>query len=145
MATSYIHQRAKLGELADRQVTELAEGLSKLTIENELRRKILNDIARLRDMKSYRGTRHMFQLPVRGQNTRSQVQLSVYVALTYVLTFIRSKRRERSIESNGEWEVARSDWTWQRIEQNERDEHRRRPTYGMMIIGADPQVRIRPL
>jgi hypothetical protein len=44
-----------------------------MTIENDLRRKLRDNIARLRDMGSYRGRRHAMGLPVRGQRTRSQV------------------------------------------------------------------------
>lgn len=75
MATYSIHRQAKLGELGDRQVAALAEGMSELTIENELRRRIYNNVTRLRDMGTYRGKRHMFNLPVRGQKTRNQVRL----------------------------------------------------------------------
>lgn len=44
-----------------------------MTIDNELRRQLHENIRRLRDMGSYRGRRHATGLPVRGQNTRSQV------------------------------------------------------------------------
>ena len=46
-----------------------------MTIENDLRRQVRDNIRRLRDMKSYRGLRHAFGLPVRGQRTRTQVSL----------------------------------------------------------------------
>jgi small subunit ribosomal protein S13 len=46
-----------------------------MKIENDLRRQILDDIKRLRDTGTYRGRRHALGLPVRGQNTRSQVRL----------------------------------------------------------------------
>ena len=41
------------------------------TIEGELRRKIQGNIKRLRDIKTYRGTRHQKGLPVRGQRTKT--------------------------------------------------------------------------
>jgi ribosomal protein S13 len=44
-----------------------------MKIENQLRRQLRDNIARLRDMGSYRGRRHAMGLPVRGQRTRSQV------------------------------------------------------------------------
>ena len=37
-----------------------------MTIESDLRRKIQEDIKRLRDMGTYRGRRHAMSLPVRG-------------------------------------------------------------------------------
>lgn len=40
-------------------------------VEGELRREILGNIKRLKDIGSRRGIRHMKQLPVRGQRTKS--------------------------------------------------------------------------
>lgn len=40
-------------------------------IEGELRRDVMSNIKRLKDIASYRGTRHMRGLPVRGQRTKS--------------------------------------------------------------------------
>ena len=39
--------------------------------EGDLRREIQSNIKRLKDIKSYRGTRHMKHLPVRGQRTKT--------------------------------------------------------------------------
>lgn len=44
---------------------------SQYVIEGELRRKIAINIKRLKDIKSYRGGRHIKGLPVRGQGTRT--------------------------------------------------------------------------
>lgn len=41
-----------------------------LTTEGDLRRIITANIKRLRDIKSYRGSRHAKRLPVRGQRTK---------------------------------------------------------------------------
>jgi small subunit ribosomal protein S13 len=73
MARHHIHPFAKVGELANKQVLDLTAALSNMKIENDLRRQILDDIKRLRDTGTYRGRRHALSLPVRGQNTRSQV------------------------------------------------------------------------
>ncbi|KAK3677753.1 hypothetical protein LTR78_002603 [Recurvomyces mirabilis] len=72
MAKFYIHNTAKVGDLGDRQINSLAEELSTMTLENDLRRQLVDNIKRLRDMSSYRGRRHAMSLPVRGQNTRTQ-------------------------------------------------------------------------
>ncbi|KAK4958595.1 hypothetical protein LTR28_005473, partial [Elasticomyces elasticus] len=72
MARFHIHPTARVGALANNQITELAAELSNMTIENNLRRKMRDNIKRLRDMGTYRGRRHAMSLPVRGQNTRSQ-------------------------------------------------------------------------
>lgn len=73
MARHHIHPFAKVGELVNKQVLDLTAALSNMKIENDLRRQILDDIKRLRDTGTYRGRRHALGLPVRGQNTRSQV------------------------------------------------------------------------
>ena len=43
-------------------------------VEGALRRQTQQNIARLRDIGSYRGTRHRRSLPVRGQRTRSNAR-----------------------------------------------------------------------
>ncbi|MDO8537216.1 MAG: 30S ribosomal protein S13 [bacterium] len=40
-------------------------------LEGELRQLIKKNIQRLKDLKTYRGTRHLRRLPVRGQRTRT--------------------------------------------------------------------------
>lgn len=40
-------------------------------LEGELRQIIKKNIQRLKDLKTYRGTRHLRRLPVRGQRTRT--------------------------------------------------------------------------
>ena len=39
-------------------------------VEGELRQEVRSNITRLKNIKSYRGIRHMKHLPVRGQNTK---------------------------------------------------------------------------
>lgn len=39
-------------------------------VEGELRQEVRQNINRLKNIKSYRGTRHSKRLPVRGQNTK---------------------------------------------------------------------------
>ena len=43
-------------------------------VEGALRRQIQQNVARLRDIGSYRGLRHRKSLPVRGQRTRSNAR-----------------------------------------------------------------------
>lgn len=59
-------------ELSDDDLARIATLLDKeFLIEGQLRRKISQDIARLREIGSYRGFRHRRGLPVRGQRTRT--------------------------------------------------------------------------
>ena len=45
--------------------------IEKISIEGNLKREIATNIKRLKDIKSYRGIRHMKRLPVRGQRTKT--------------------------------------------------------------------------
>ncbi|RVD80247.1 mitochondrial 37S ribosomal protein uS13m [Arthrobotrys flagrans] len=69
-----IYRTAKLGELSQKQLTQVQQELSKLTIENDLHKSIVDNIARLKEMGTYRGRRHAMGLPVRGQGTRTQAK-----------------------------------------------------------------------
>jgi len=42
-----------------------------MSIEGVLKREIASNIKRLKDIKAYRGVRHMRRLPVRGQRTKT--------------------------------------------------------------------------
>lgn len=45
-----------------------------IKIEGDLKREVASNIKRLKDIKSYRGTRHMRNLPVRGQRTKTNAR-----------------------------------------------------------------------
>ncbi|MFA6353891.1 MAG: 30S ribosomal protein S13 [Candidatus Paceibacterota bacterium] len=45
--------------------------VEKILIEGNLKREIAANIKRLKDIKSFRGIRHMKRLPVRGQRTKT--------------------------------------------------------------------------
>lgn len=49
-------------------------GELKLLIEGDLRKKIALDIQRLREIKCYRGSRHLKGLPARGQRTKTNAR-----------------------------------------------------------------------
>ncbi|KIV78485.1 30S ribosomal protein S13 [Exophiala sideris] len=74
MSRFYLHDTIKVGELSQTQVLDLTAHLDSMKLENHLRRQIQQDIQRLRDTGTYRGRRHAMNLPVRGQNTRSQIK-----------------------------------------------------------------------
>jgi small subunit ribosomal protein S13 len=61
----------KAADLSGAEETSLREALEKFTVEGELRREISANIRRLRDIKSYRGTRHQKKLPARGQRSKT--------------------------------------------------------------------------
>jgi len=63
--------RAK--NLTEAQITKLRETIEdgNFKIEGELRRDIMINIKRLKEIGCYRGIRHIKGLPVRGQNTKT--------------------------------------------------------------------------
>ena len=66
-------RRAK--ELSEEELATIIGIIDKSVLtEGALRRNIQQNIARLRDIGSYRGNRHRRSLPVRGQRTRSNAR-----------------------------------------------------------------------
>ena len=66
-------RRAK--ELSEEELAKIIGLIDKgFLVEGALRRNIQQNIARLRDIGSYRGHRHRRSLPTRGQRTRSNAR-----------------------------------------------------------------------
>lgn len=65
-------KRAK--NLTDQEVARLQKVISAFPTEGALRKKVLEDIKRLKQIGSYRGARHAAKLPARGQRTRSNAR-----------------------------------------------------------------------
>ena len=64
------HKRAK--DLTAQEVNRIREIIEKdYRIEGDLRREIMTNIKRLKELQTYRGLRHMRGLPVRGQRTKT--------------------------------------------------------------------------
>ncbi|OLL25482.1 37S ribosomal protein subunit sws2, mitochondrial [Neolecta irregularis DAH-3] len=63
LALLQIHHTARLSDLTDSQVTRISERLGGMTLENDLRRVVQGNIARLRNIGTYRGKRHAMGLP----------------------------------------------------------------------------------
>lgn len=62
-------------ELADDELGRLSVLLERdFTVEGPLRRQVGQSIARLKEIKCYRGLRHRMGLPVRGQRTRTNAR-----------------------------------------------------------------------
>ena len=65
----------KAGELSEDELSRIIGVLDRgFLIEGALRRKTQQDIGRLREINSHRGSRHRRGLPVRGQRTRSNAR-----------------------------------------------------------------------
>ena len=58
-------------ELTPQELNKIKEYVEKnYKVEGDLRREIASNIKRLKDIKCYRGIRHIKRLPVRGQSTK---------------------------------------------------------------------------
>jgi small subunit ribosomal protein S13 len=61
-------------ELGSNEIAALQRAIDKINTEGELRKKIHEDIQRLKRIGSYRGLRHSAGLPARGQRTRTNAR-----------------------------------------------------------------------
>lgn len=65
----------KAKDLTEEEVARIASAIDRtLIVEGELRRVVQGNIARLKDIRCYRGMRHRAHLPVRGQRTRTNAR-----------------------------------------------------------------------
>ena len=75
LAEAGIEVSRRVNTLTDEEVGKIAKTIEKMAmVEGDLRRNISDNIKRLRDIGSYRGTRHGKKLPSRGQRTRSNAR-----------------------------------------------------------------------
>ena len=61
-------------DLSVQEENAIREKIEVLTTGGELRRAVEGNIKRLKDIKSYRGIRHIKRLPARGQRTRTNAR-----------------------------------------------------------------------
>ena len=73
-AAAGIESNRKIKDLTDAEMERLREGITRLTVEGDLRREVQMSIKRLIDLSCYRGSRHRKGLPVRGQRTRTNAR-----------------------------------------------------------------------
>jgi small subunit ribosomal protein S13 len=61
----------KSKEATIEQENKIRSIIESLTLEGDLKREVAANVKRLKDIKAYRGVRHMRGLPVRGQRTKT--------------------------------------------------------------------------
>jgi len=67
-----VDQSVRVKDLSQEQEDKVRSIVEKqYKTEGDLRRVVGSNIKRLKDVKSYRGTRHMKRLPTRGQRTKT--------------------------------------------------------------------------
>jgi small subunit ribosomal protein S13 len=71
LSNTGVDPEKKASQLSDEEISKMAAFIqSHYTVEGELKREIAQNIRRLIEIGSYRGSRHKRGLPVRGQRTR---------------------------------------------------------------------------
>ena len=66
-----VPRNVKGKDLTTDQENAVRKIVEELKIEGNLKREVAANIKRLKDIKAYRGVRHMRRLPVRGQRTKT--------------------------------------------------------------------------
>jgi small subunit ribosomal protein S13 len=75
LAAARIDSSVRANKLSEDEVSRIASIIeSEYIVEGQLRRQLQQNIARLRDIRCYRGLRHIRGLPVRGQRTRTNAR-----------------------------------------------------------------------
>ena len=70
-----VDENIKAGELSEDDVSKIAQIITnEYLVEGQLRRKVAQDISRLKDIACYRGIRHRRGMPCRGQQTQSNAR-----------------------------------------------------------------------
>ena len=70
-----IDENKKAGQLTSEEIGILKDYIEKnYKIEGDLRRQVMINVKRLKDVGSWRGSRHMKGLPVRGQRTKTNTR-----------------------------------------------------------------------
>jgi len=64
----------RIKDLTEEEIGKLQKSVEQFKVEGDLRQEIEQNIKRLEEIGSYRGTRHRKGLPSRGQRTRSNAR-----------------------------------------------------------------------
>lgn len=74
LATAGINPDTRVKDLTEEEVNNLRKIIDSYHVEGDLRREIALNIKRLREIRCYRGLRHVKGLPVRGQKTKTNAR-----------------------------------------------------------------------
>lgn len=67
----HIDHGKRPGELSTDEENSIRKLIEQFRTEGDLKREIAGNVKRLKDIKCYRGVRHLRRLPVRGQRTKT--------------------------------------------------------------------------
>lgn len=66
-----VNRGKKASEVSENEEAKIRTVVESYKVEGDLRRIVTGNVKRLKDIKAYRGVRHMKRLPVRGQRTKT--------------------------------------------------------------------------
>ncbi len=73
--TTGISEDVRVKDMTETELKKVRDYIGEnLTVEGELQRRVRTNVKRLRDINSYRGSRHAKSLPSRGQRTRTNAR-----------------------------------------------------------------------
>jgi small subunit ribosomal protein S13 len=70
-ATAKVDAMKRADELTAEEEAAVRKILETIKLEGDLKREVAGNVKRLKDISSYRGSRHTKRLPVRGQRTKT--------------------------------------------------------------------------
>ena len=75
LAATGINPDTRVKDLSEEEVASIRKYLeANYTVEGELRKDVALDIKRLKEIRCYRGLRHIANLPVRGQSSKQNAR-----------------------------------------------------------------------
>ncbi len=75
LSNAKVDPTIRVKDLTDAEISKIQDTINdNLVVEGELHRIVVSNIKRLKDIKSYRGSRHSMNLPSRGQRTRTNAR-----------------------------------------------------------------------
>lgn len=66
-----INEGKKAQDLTEAEENAIRKEIEAFKIEGDLKREVAQNVKRLKDIKAYRGVRHLRKMPVRGQRTKT--------------------------------------------------------------------------
>lgn len=74
LAAAGVEFQVRVKDLSEDEIVRIRNAMSTYVLEGDLRRRVNQNVKRLMDIGSYRGTRHKKKLPVRGQRTHTNAR-----------------------------------------------------------------------
>ncbi len=74
LAKTDVDPNKRVKDLTKKEASRLIKALDGFVVEGDLKKRIRDNIARLKKIRSYRGIRHIVGLPVRGQRTKTNAR-----------------------------------------------------------------------